>query len=249
MRRALICALSACLLLAFSSGTALSAAAQRRPGSARPSTRVLSNERTDTRWANPLRRALIRLAPSERSKAIATVKMHTELGFANVYLLLAQWTSRSGHTWVHLRVPGRPNGRTGWVPRSALGVYHVTYRELVVDRAQAELRLYNHGHLIWHAPIGTGKPSTPTPAGHFWIREEFRVAPGNPSYGPYAFGTSDYSVLADWPDGGVIGIHGTDEPWLIPGHPSHGCIRLLNADVSWLAQDGRLPIGTPVLVR
>ena len=46
------------------------------------------------------------------------------------------------------------------------------------------------------------------------------------SYGPWAFGTSAYSVLSDWPGGGVIGIHGTNQPHLIPGRPSHGCVRV-----------------------
>ena len=50
--------------------------------------------------------------------------------------------------------------------------------------------------------------------------------------------------LTDWPDGGFIGIHGTDEPQLIPGRVSHGCIRMRNADIVAL---GRLmPIGTPL---
>jgi len=31
-------------------------------------------------------------------------------------------------------------------------------------------------------------------------------------YGPVAFGTSAYARLSDWPGGGVVGIHGTNEP-------------------------------------
>jgi lipoprotein-anchoring transpeptidase ErfK/SrfK len=42
----------------------------------------------------------------------------------------------------------------------------------------------------------------------------------------------------------VIGIHGTDEPQLIPGRPSHGCIRLRNADVARLWQ--LIEVGTPI---
>ncbi|MCW3047444.1 MAG: ErfK/YbiS/YcfS/YnhG family protein [Solirubrobacterales bacterium] len=38
-------------------------------------------------------------------------------------------------------------------------------------------------------------------------------------------------VLTDWPGGGVVGIHGTNEPRLLPGHVSHGCIRMRNADI------------------
>src|SRR3712207_7736823 len=50
--------------------------------------------------------------------------------------------------------------------------------------------------------------------------------------GPLAFGTSARSrVLTDWPDGGFVGIHGTDRPDLLPGRVSHGCVRLRNEDI------------------
>jgi hypothetical protein len=38
----------------------------------------------------------------------------------------------------------------------------------------------------------------------------------SPFYGPVAFGTTARSaVLTDWPGGGFVGIHGTNEPQLI----------------------------------
>ena len=66
-------------------------------------------------------------------------------------------------------------------------------------------------------------------------------------YGSWAFGTSAYSALSDWPGGGVIGIHGTNQPWLIPGRPSHGCIRRRNRAIVRLV--GLMSIGTPVQIR
>ena len=91
-----------------------------------------------------------------------------------------------------------------------------------------------------------GAPGTPTPKGRFWIRERLRGFGG--SYGPWAFGTSAYSnTLTGWPGGGVIGIHGTDQPGLIPGRPSHGCVRVPNWKISRLAR--LMPIGTPVRIR
>jgi lipoprotein-anchoring transpeptidase ErfK/SrfK len=66
-------------------------------------------------------------------------------------------------------------------------------------------------------------------------------------YGPVAFGTNARSpVLTDWPGGGFIGIHGTDEPQVIPGRISHGCIRLRNSDILKLAR--LMPVGTRVVV-
>ena len=45
----------------------------------------------------------------------------------------------------------------------------------------------------------------------------------------------------------MIGIHGTNEPELIPGRPSHGCIRVPNPAIGRLYR--LMPIGTPMLVR
>jgi lipoprotein-anchoring transpeptidase ErfK/SrfK len=99
--------------------------------------------------------------------------------------------------------------------------------------------------VVYRAPVGVGKPSTPTPAGHFWITEAFPSF--DAFYGPYAFGTSDYSTLSEWPNGGVVGLHGTNEPWLIPGDPSHGCIRLLNRDI--LVLSNFVSVGTPLWIQ
>jgi lipoprotein-anchoring transpeptidase ErfK/SrfK len=52
--------------------------------------------------------------------------------------------------------------------------------------------------------------------------------------------------LTDWPGGGFIGIHGTNEPQLLPGRVSHGCIRLRNRDIARLAE--LMPVGTPVTI-
>jgi lipoprotein-anchoring transpeptidase ErfK/SrfK len=141
----------------------------------------------------------------------------------------------------------RPNGRTGWVRGSALGPLYRVRTQLIVDRRKLRATLYKRGHKRWSAPVGIGAPSTPTPAGRFWIREKFKTHASGGLYGPVAFGTSDYSVLSDWPGGGVIGIHGTNEPSLIPGRPSHGCIRVRNRAVRRLWP--LLPIGTPLLIR
>jgi lipoprotein-anchoring transpeptidase ErfK/SrfK len=129
----------------------------------------------------------------------------------------------------------------------ALGPLYRVRTQLVVDRRRLRATLYKRGRRIWSAPVGVGKQSTPTPAGHFWIREKFKTNGSGGIYGPVAFGSSDYSVLSDWPGGGVIGIHGTNEPSLIPGRPSHGCIRVQNPAVRILWR--LMPIGTPLLIR
>jgi hypothetical protein len=170
----------------------------------------------------------------------------TEDGQAEVYEALRQVARPgSGAVWVEVAVPERPNGVTGWVPVRALGPLHVVHNRLVIDRSTLRATLYGAtGRPIWSAPAGVGRASQPTPAGNFYVREKLRAI-GSPIYGPYAIGTSAYApTLSEWPGGGVVGIHGTDQPGLIPGRPSHGCVRLRNADITRLWH--LITVGTPV---
>lgn len=208
---------------------------------------MLSNETTFTRWAYVDQTLWIHGAPEASSRRVGRLTWYTPDGFSSVYLLLrTHWDAR-GREWVELRIPGRPNGRTGWVQRGALGPFHLTHLLVVVNREQMRMYFYSRGHQIWSAPVGVGKPSTPTPAGHFWIDERFEISDPSSGYYPYAFGTTDYSTLSDWPGGGVVGIHGPYyDPQGIPGEISHGCIRLEISDDFWLAQ--HMKLGTPVHV-
>ena len=206
---------------------------------------VLSDEQTVTTWAHPVEEVGIRAQPVTDSATLARTHLVTEDGYPEVYLLLSSSTDARGRVWVRLRIPGRPNGRIGWVPRSALGDFQVTHWLLVISLKAHRLRAYYNGRLRFSAPVGVGKPSTPTPAGHFWIRERLKVTNRSNPYWPYALGTSDYSTLTEWPGGGVVGIHGDlGEPRAIPGNPSHGCVRMRDGDLAWLAP--RVQIGTPV---
>ena len=206
----------------------------------------LSNEETRTLWAHPGSTALIRHSPSLKSHGFKRLHLMTEDGFPEVYIALATTRDANGVQWIQIRVPMRPNGRKGWVPRDALGRFHTVHTHLIVDRHKLRATLFYGKRLIWSSPVGVGKPSTPTPGGRFYIRERIRALQNNTIYGPYAFGTSDYSTLSEWPGGGIVGIHGTNEPNLIPGRPSHGCIRLPNNKVTQLWR--RLPVGTPLHV-
>lgn len=208
----------------------------------------LSNERTLSRWANVTRAAPIRARPDPASHVIARLRRHTEDGFPEVYLLLSRHWDDRGRAWIQLRIPMRPNGRVGWVREDAIGAFHRTRSLLVIDRRQLRIRFYRGGRFVWSAPVGIGRSGTPTPAGHFWIRERFAISDPSSPYAPFAFGLSAYSSLTDWPGGGIVGIHGDwHHPELIPGRPSHGCIRLRRDDDVWLGR--HVAVGTPVRIR
>ncbi len=208
---------------------------------------ALSNEVTLTTWAHPEIGGVIRVAPTPHARPVARVRLYTEDGFPDVYPLLSRLLDAAGREWVRVRVPGRPNGRTGWMLRELLGALHHTHWRIVVDRERRRMNVYYDGQLRRVFPVGVGKPSTPTPPGRFWVRERFKLSGRTNPYGPYALGTSDYSTLSEWPGGGVVGIHGDfGEPRKIPGDPSHGCIRMHDADIAWLGP--RVSLGTPVEV-
>jgi lipoprotein-anchoring transpeptidase ErfK/SrfK len=234
---------AATLTLAFSLSLAPAALAAATSSPNASLSGPISDELSTTYWAYSVQTAPVRTAPNASARVLTHLNLWTEDGFPEDYLVLAQQVF-SNETWFQIRIPGRPNGRTGWVPEQSLGDLGVTHKRVVVDQRHLRITVYSWGHRIFSAPIGVGKASTPTPTGHFWIRERFRSS--DPFYGPYAFGTADYSTLSEWPHGGVVGIHGTDQPWLIPGHPSHGCIRMKNADVTRLWQ--LAGVGTPLTV-
>ena len=204
----------------------------------------LSDEQRITRFAHALTRSWIRRSPRATGARVARLRYLTEDGPLEVYPVLESRVAATGRTWLRVRAPMRPNGRTGWVPRNALGPLRAVLTKLRVDRAALRATLYRDGRRIWSSRIGVGARSTPTPAGRFWIRSRIRDLGSDTIYGPYAFGTGAYSVLSDWPGGGVIGIHGTNQPELIPGRPSRGCIRVRNRNIRRLAR--LMPIGTAV---
>lgn len=198
-----------------------------------------------SRWAFVERRTVVRAEPHHRSSAVARLGTRTEDGTDELVPVLARATAPSGGEWLRVRLPVRPNGTTGWVPRKSLGTIRRVSTHLRIDTRRLTARLYRGGRLVFRARIGVGQRRWPTPRGEFYIRNRLTGFGG--VYGPLAFGTSARSdVLTDWPGGGVIGIHGTNRPALLPGRVSHGCIRMRNADILRLGR--LLLVGTPVTI-
>jgi lipoprotein-anchoring transpeptidase ErfK/SrfK len=215
-------------------------------GFAIPKPRLLATTRDVTRWAPVIAATQAHRRPDVRSPVVARVGTSTPEGTANLVDADGE-VERDGVTWVRARLSALPDGTVGWLPRGALGGWSFVDTRVVIDRAALTLTLYRDGRRVFRAPVGIGAPGTPTPAGQFYVRDRLtRYA--SPEYGPVAFGTSARSATeTDWPAGGFIGIHGTDQPTLIPGRISHGCIRLRNAAILALARV--MSVGTPVTIR
>lgn len=149
--------------------------------------------------------------------------------------------------WVHVYLPQRPNGSTGWIRASDTTLLRDAYR-VTIDLASHRLVVERNARPVMEARIGVGTAVTPTPTGTYYLVELLKQPYASGPYGPYAFGTSAFSpTLTSFGGGpGQIGIHGTNDPAGIGSDVSHGCIRLTNADIVRLAHT--LPLGTPVRI-
>lgn len=222
------------------------------PGPADPAFAVgrppkLDAAATPSRWAPVERAAIARLTPDHRAEAVGRVRTRTPEGTRNLVQVIGRARRRAGVLWVRARLPSGTRQRLGWLQRAALGGYRFVDTRLMVDRDGLRATLLRDGRPVFSTIVGVGQPSSPTPAGRFYIRNRL-ARYRSPMYGPIAFGTSARSdVLTDWPAGGFVGIHGTDRPDLLPGRVSHGCIRMPNAAIRRL--DRLMPVGTPVTIR
>lgn len=244
-------ALALAVVLALSSRSPPAPAATLLPAPPKPAwivpePRGLPALHDVSHWAPVLHAVLARAAPASTAAVVAPISARTPEGTANILQLLGQARQERSGLWEQARLAVLPNGTTGWVPRSALGGLVVLDTLLVVDRARFRLTLLRDGKQVFSAPVGVGQAQWPTPLGQFYVRDVL-TRYRSPTYGPIAFGTSARSaVLTDWPAGGYVGIHGTDQPNLIPGAISHGCIRMRNEDILKLAR--LMPVGTPITV-
>jgi hypothetical protein len=206
---------------------------------------VALQEGNVSHWAFVLRPTVARAAPNARAKVVTHISTLTGDGTDNILSLLEERAMSDGK-WVRVRLAILPNNSTGWVQRSALGVYRTLNTHLYIDRTLLLAVLKIDGMSVFRTRVGVGKPYWPTPAGEFYIRDRLIRFPDT-FYGPIAYGTSARSpVLTDWPGGGYVGVHGTSLPQLLPGRVSHGCVRMRNDAI--LRLDRLMPVGTPLTI-
>ena len=147
--------------------------------------------------------------------------------------------------WLQVYLPQRPNESTGWVSRGDVTLA-TDNDHIVVHLNPPSVTLYRAGAQVFEATAAVGAPDAPTPTGHFFVTEVLKLTDPGDAYGPYALGLSGFSNTYYSFDGGPgqIAIHGTNQPWVIGGYASHGCVRLTNPQITTLAT--QVPAGTPV---
>jgi lipoprotein-anchoring transpeptidase ErfK/SrfK len=169
-------------------------------------------------------------------------------GARTVLPVLGTATGPDDGTWLRVKLPGRPNGHTGWIlPRPAAWLTLTPWR-IRVDTSQRRIKVFRSGRLVRTLRGIVGAPSTPTPRGLFFVEESVRL--GSSRVGaPFALALSARSnVLEQFAGGpGQIALHGLGNVGGTIGTAvSHGCVRLANRQIRWLA--ARIGPGVPVAI-
>lgn len=190
-----------------------------------------------------------RSAPDPHARRIKTVGARRPLTRVRTVLpVLGVAAGSDGAAWLKVRLPGRPNGHTGWIAAKRLRI-QTTEWHIVIKLAARQVVVYRDGRVERRFRAAVGTRSTPTPRGRFFIEEALAISPAD-SGGPFALATSARSsVLQEFNGGpGQIALHGTDRlPGALGSAVSHGCIRLSTRAVTWLAR--RIGGGVPLTIR
>lgn len=175
---------------------------------------------------------------------------HAQWGGGPNVLLVLDSTLFHGQTWLKLALPDRPNGSSGWIREDFVRLSTTPWR-ITVNRAAHTVTVYRNNHKQRSFKAVVGAPATPTPRGLYAIYE--KLAQRNPKgfLGPWALHLTAFSdVLLNYGGGpGRVAIHGRDGTSLkdpLGSSASHGCVRIDDANVVWLAHV--IPLGTPVLI-
>jgi lipoprotein-anchoring transpeptidase ErfK/SrfK len=161
--------------------------------------------------------------------------------------VLGEHTGADGNRWLHVNLPGRPNGHTGWIRQRSTVASTTTWR-IVVHTASARVLVYQHGRVVRIVRAVVGKQSTPTPRGDFFVEESIQLRSVDVG-APFALALSARSnVLQEFDGGpGQIALHGlTNVGGVLGTAASHGCVRLANDMMDWLVH--HVGPGVPVTI-
>jgi lipoprotein-anchoring transpeptidase ErfK/SrfK len=175
---------------------------------------------------------------------------HAPWGGGPNVLLVLDSTLYHGKTWLRVALPNRPNGSSGWIREDFVRLSTSTWR-ITVDRSSHTVTVYRDGRKQRSFEAVVGAPATPTPRGLYAIYEKLPQTDPKGFLGPWALHLTAFSdVLFNYGGGpGRVAIHGRDGTSLkdpLGSSASHGCVRIDDANVVWMAHV--VPLGTPVLI-
>ena len=185
--------------------------------------------------------------PSLRSRRLVMVAARRPITEQRTVLPVLARKNGNGFRWLRVRLPGRPNGGTGWIVRKATVSWRTTWH-LVVSTSARRVAVYHYGRRVRIFKAVVGRPSTPTPPGEFFVEESIKLS-SRAVGAPFALALSARStVFQEFAGGpGQIAMHGLGNVGGTPGTAvSHGCVRLENGAMRWLVR--RVGAGVPVTI-
>lgn len=189
-----------------------------------------------------------RSSPDVRAHRIGGIAARRPLTHVRTILpVLGAARSTDGRPWLHVELPGRPNGRRGWILARQVSFTSTPWL-IKVELSARRVTVYRDGHVARRFRAIVGKPSTPTPRGRFFVEEALALG-RRESGSPYALASSARSSVLQEFDGGPgqIALHGTGHlTGALGSAVSHGCVRLSPRAITWMAR--RIDGGTPLTI-
>ncbi len=180
-------------------------------------------------------------SPDDTAPPAWRMAIPTEFGSPRHFLVIGETED-----WVHVKVPVRPNGSTGWV-RKADVTFTVTTMRIDVDVSERLVTVLDGDTVVFETIGAVGRDAYPTPVGEWFLRD---VIPwdANSVYGPWVLALSAFSEQIDEINGGqaVVALHGTSQPDKLGSAVSLGCVRMSNDDITTVAS--LVPVGAPVVI-
>lgn len=188
---------------------------------------------------------IARAGPDARAHRIEAVSARRPLTRTRTVLPVLGGAGRGD--WLRVRLPGRPNGHSGWISTKHTRIGTTEWR-IRVDVSARRVTVYRLGRAVRRFRAIVGRPSTPTPRGRFFVEEALTLASTAPG-SPFALATSARSnVFQEFEGGpGQVALHGTGGlPGALGRAASHGCVRLGTRAITWLAR--RIGAGVPLTI-
>lgn len=190
---------------------------------------------TDGTVAHPVRATPVRVAPNGTVVAMMPVTQ-----FGDTWLPVIE--KQPG--WVHVLLPSKPNGSTGWLLADDVKTATTPYL-VKVHLTSRTLDLVKNGALAGSWKAGTGKASAPTPTGRTFILGAF--SDPKQKYSPVILPLGTHSATHDSFGGGpgTVGIHTWPSSGVFGTASSDGCIRIPADALTMLT---KVPLGTLVMI-
>lgn len=232
--------------------TTLAATALAFPAAGMADVELVSAPTSRTTWVARVVMATNAFSkPSNESKVVGRVRDRAPWNQSPMKLMVGDVaTAGDGSRWVKVLLARKPNGTYGWIPADYVALSETSWR-VRIDLSQRRVTVFRSGRRALSARAVIGAPATPTPTGLFAVREIVRQPSSETFGGPWILHLNANSEKLKSFDGGdgTIGIHGRGGAALsdpLGSARSHGCVRVNNSVVRYLAR--HLTGGAPVEV-